>query len=262
VSVSLQDRVSAPAALISWKSASLVLIAATAIVGFAIAAGVGATAAFDVWSRFDEPRAFAAGEVSALLTARVAVSLFAFQSVTILSVFAVNAFFNRAGGSCLPFGMPAGGVKTLVLAVFALLAFTTAYGALIYAIDKDALRQDLQPFADMMKSRTWWLVLIAAGIGAPLAEECLFRGLLFGTLKRTSLGFIGAALITAVMWAMLHANYSIYGLVAITLIGVYLAFVRERTGTLLTPIVCHGFYNSLIVLILAFAPDSSLVTGG
>lgn len=258
----MEDRVSAPAAFMSWKSASLVLAVAAAIVGLAIAAGIGATAVFDSWSRFDEPRAFAAGEVSALLTARVAVSLFAFQGVTVLLVFVANAFLTRGGGSFLPFGMPAGGVKTLALAVLALIVFTTAYGALIYAFDKDALRHDMQPFADMMKSRTWWLVLIAAGIGAPFAEECLFRGLLFGAMKRTSLGFIGAALVTAVMWAVLHANYSIYGLVAITLIGVYLAFVRERTGTLVTPIVCHGFYNSLIVLILAFAPNGSLVTGG
>jgi hypothetical protein len=29
----------------------------------------------------------------------------------------------------------------------------------------------------------------------------------------------------------------------------------------LTPIVCHGAYNSLIVLVLAFAPNSSLVSG-
>jgi membrane protease YdiL (CAAX protease family) len=63
------------------------------------------------------------------------------------------------------------------------------------------------------------------------------------------------------MWALLHANYSIYGLAAITLIGIYLALIRERTKTLLTPIVCHGAYNSLIVLVLAFAPNSSLVSG-
>jgi membrane protease YdiL (CAAX protease family) len=63
------------------------------------------------------------------------------------------------------------------------------------------------------------------------------------------------------MWALLHAHYSVYGIAAITLIGIYLALVREKTGTLLTPIVCHGVYNSLIVLILAFAPNSSAVTG-
>ena len=54
--------------------------------------------------------------------------------------------------------------------------------------------------------------------------------------------------------------WSVY-VAAITLIGIYLALVREKTGTLLVPIVCHGVYNSMIVLMLAFAPDSSVVTG-
>jgi membrane protease YdiL (CAAX protease family) len=135
------------------------------------------------------------------------------------------------------------------------------YGSLIFALDREAFRNDMSPFAELMKARTWWLVLIAAGIGAPIAEECLFRGLLFGTLRRTPLGIGGAAAVSAILWALLHANYSIYGVTAITLIGIYLALVRERTGSLLTPIVCHGAYNSLIVLVLAFAPNSSLVTG-
>jgi hypothetical protein len=37
--------------------------------------------------------------------------------------------------------------------------------------------------------------------------------------------------------------------------------LRQRTGPLLTPIVCHSAYNSLNVLILAFAPNSWIVTG-
>ena len=54
-----------------WSSAVLVLAVALAIVLLATAAGFGAAAAFDAWARIDEPRAFAAGEIPALLTARV-----------------------------------------------------------------------------------------------------------------------------------------------------------------------------------------------
>ena len=128
------------------------------------------------------------------------------------------------------------------------------------AFDKNALRHDMQPFAEMMKSRTWWLVLIAAGIGAPLAEECLFRGLLYGALRRTPFGFTGAA-----ARHRRHVGGAARQLFDLRpgrdhAIGLYLALLRERTGTLLTPIVCHGAYNSLIVLVLAFAPDGSLVS--
>lgn len=232
-----------------------------AIIALGTLAGFGASDAFDSWSRIDQPRAFAAGEVQALLTARVAISLFAFQLVTILLVVVASLALDRSSGPFLRFGMPRGGFRTLALAALGLMVLAFAYGGFVFALDKSAFHQDINPFADLMKARSWWLVLIAAGIGAPIAEECLFRGLLYGALRRTPLGIAGAAAATAIMWALLHANYSIYGLAAITLIGIYLALIRERTKTLLTPIVCHGAYNSLIVLVLAFAPNSSLVSG-
>ena len=245
----------------TWSSAALVLAVALAIVLIAAAAGFGAAAAFDAWARIDEPRAFAAGEIPALLTARVSFSLVAFQCITVLLVFVANVRLRLPDTWFIRFGMPRGGITTLFIAVLTLLALAAIYGGLIYAFDKEAFGHDIGSFAELTKSRTWWLLLLAAGVGAPLAEECLFRGLLYGALRRTPFGLAGAALVTAVMWALLHANYSVYGLVAITLIGLYLALLRERTGTLLTPIVCHGAYNSLIVLALAFAPDSFLSVG-
>lgn len=261
VAVSVEDQASAPDATLSWKSVVLVLAATAAIIVSGMLAGFGATALFDVWARTEEPRAFAAGEPEALQTARVAVSLFGFQLATVVLVLLANALFTRRGESFVRFSAPRGGLKTFVLATLALIALAFLYGAVVFALDRDAFRQDISPFADLMKAQTWWLVLIAAGIGAPIAEECLFRGLVYGALRRSSLGIGGAAAASAIMWALLHAHYSVYGIAAITLIGIYLALVREKTGTLLTPIVCHGVYNSLIVLILAFAPNSSAVTG-
>jgi hypothetical protein len=235
---------------------------AVAIIFVASFAGYAAARLFDAWSGAHEARAFAAGEPEALFTGRVAISLFAFQIVTIVSVLVVNALWRRfAGTTFLRFGMPPGGIKTLSLAVVVLVSLATLFAGLVFALDPNALRHDLQPFAEMMQSRTWWLILIAAGIGAPLAEELLFRGLIFGALRRSPLGFAGAAVITAASWALLHANYSVYGLAAIAFIGVYLAWLRERTGSLLTPMVCHGAYNSLIILLMAFAPSTSLATG-
>lgn len=244
-----------------WKSAWLALAAAVAIVVLATAAGFAATAVFDIWARIDEPRAYAAGEVEALMTARVAASLFAFQIVAVLLVFAADARLRRLGRPFLSFAMPEGGLRAFLVAVLALIVLALVYASLVYGVDRAAFQHDLGPFAVMMQSRAWWLILIAAGIGAPLAEECLFRGMLYGSLRRSPVGLYGAAIVTAVLWALLHANYSVYGLVAITLIGLYLAYVRERTGSLLTSIVCHGAYNSLIVLMLAFAPGNALVAG-
>jgi membrane protease YdiL (CAAX protease family) len=245
----------------SWANAAFALAVAMAIVLLATVAGFGAAAVFDALTQADAPRAFAAGEKAALLTARVSTSLIAFQCVTLLSVLIANARLRLPGVPFLRFGMPQGGIRTVVIAAVGHVAFAGLYGWLVFTLDNEAFGHDMAPFAELMKSRTWWFLWLAAGIGAPLAEECLFRGFLYGALRRTRVAAFGAALITAVTWAALHANYSVYGLLAITIIGLYLAFLRERTGTLLTPIVCHSAYNSLIVLTLAFAPNSWIVTG-
>lgn len=246
----------------TWKGVFATAALAVVIVFLATKAGYGAAWLFDEWAQIHEPRAFAAGELEALLTGRVASSLFAFQLVTVISVLLADAYRRRATGtSALSFAMPRGGIGTLALAVVALVSLATCFASLVFVYNPDALRHDLQPFSEMMRSRTWWLILLAAGIGAPLAEELLFRGLIFGALRRSPLGFAGATLISAVSWASLHVNYSLYGLGAIVLIGLYLGWLRERTGSLLTPIVCHGAYNSLIILLMVLAPGSSLTTG-
>jgi membrane protease YdiL (CAAX protease family) len=231
----------------------LVLAVAIAIVLLATMAGFAAASLFDIWSHADEPRAFAAGEATALLTARVSASLGAFQGVTMLLVLASNT--RLPGNTLLRFDIPAGGLRTIAIAVLILLAAAGVYGGLIYTFDRWALEHDMATFAELMKSRNWWLLVLVAGVGAPVTEECLFRGLLYGTLRQSPLGAIGAAVLTAVMWAMLHTSYSVYGIIAIMLIGLYLAYVRERTGSLLTPMICHGAYNSAIALTLALSPD-------
>lgn len=244
-----------------WTRVWLVSAVVLVIVLLATAAGFAAAAAFDAWTAANEPRAFAAGEATALLTARISASLGAFQGVTVLLVLATNARLPGES-SFLRFNVPAGGARTIVLAVLILLAAAGLYGSLLYVFDRWALDHDMATFAELMKSRNWWLLLLAAGVGAPLAEECLFRGLLYGALRQSPLGAIGAAVTTAVTWAMLHTSYSVYGIVAILLIGLYLAYLRERTGSLLTPIICHGAYNSVIAITLAFSPDSFLSPPG
>ncbi len=50
----------------------------------------------------------------------------------------------------------------------------------------------------------FWLAVPAVAIGAPLAEELVFRGQLFAALARSRAGFSGATLITSALWSLLH----------------------------------------------------------
>lgn len=113
---------------------------------------------------------------------------------------------------------------------------------------------DLKPFAKMIGSDSWWLTLLAVGVGAPLSEELLFRGFLFSALARTRLGVPGASLLTTAAWAALHGNYSAFGVFEVGVIGLFLSWLLWRTGSLWVPIFCHAVYNSALTALLAFVP--------
>lgn len=91
---------------------------------------------------------------------------------------------------------------------------------------------------------------VMAGVVAPIGEEAAFRGLLFPWLRdRTGLWL--AALLSAFAFAILH---SILVLVpALLVVGIALAVVYHRSGSLWPVIVMHGLFNAIMVALLYIA---------
>lgn len=91
---------------------------------------------------------------------------------------------------------------------------------------------------------------LMAVVLAPLSEELLFRGaMLHGFMQRWS-GGVSVAL-TALLFAALHigpAQPYWPGVVNVAVIGVVLALLRIRTGSLLPGVIAHAVYNSVAVL--------------
>jgi membrane protease YdiL (CAAX protease family) len=85
----------------------------------------------------------------------------------------------------------------------------------------------------------WFAVIIAA----PFFEEILFRGFLFEGLRHSSLGFVGAAIVTSALWASIHLQYALYEIVIIFLVGLLLAYAKAKTGSLYIPIAMHSLMN-------------------
>jgi membrane protease YdiL (CAAX protease family) len=87
---------------------------------------------------------------------------------------------------------------------------------------------------------------LAADVGlvAPLFEEILFRGLIYGTL-RIRLPAPAAIPLSALSFAVLHA-YSPVALVAVAWSGCVWAYAYERSGSLLPSFASHAFNNSWI----------------
>jgi membrane protease YdiL (CAAX protease family) len=95
-------------------------------------------------------------------------------------------------------------------------------------------------------------IYIAACLLAPAVEETMFRGALYGHLRRR-LGPIFSAVVVSFLFAAIHPQ----GWAAIPLlgsIGFVLAMIREWRGTLLASMAAHGLNNAfgvtLVVLIM------------
>jgi membrane protease YdiL (CAAX protease family) len=74
----------------------------------------------------------------------------------------------------------------------------------------------------------------------PVAEEVLFRGVLYGWLRQKR-GIAASALISAAVFALAHANPQVA--VQIFFIGAALAYLYERSGSLIPAMVTHMTIN-------------------
>jgi len=87
-----------------------------------------------------------------------------------------------------------------------------------------------------------WLVALAI-VAAPVFEEFIFRGLIFGGLRR-SLGVVAATLASAAIFAIVHPPASV---IPVFVMGVCAALVYERTRMLAAPMVLHAIYNAAVL---------------
>jgi uncharacterized protein len=135
-----------------------------------------------------------------------------------------------------------------------MLVVLAAFNVVLWGLFGHDLLADIRIFAGPVRSDVWLLAWLAVGLGAPVAEELLFRGFLLSALAPTRLGFSGAALICNTLWTLLHAGYSAAGVLEVFLIGALFSWIVWWTGSVRVAIFCHALYNSLLVLLLRFAP--------
>jgi membrane protease YdiL (CAAX protease family) len=99
-------------------------------------------------------------------------------------------------------------------------------------------------------------MLLYGGFLVPIAEEMLFRGLLFRWLRQR-MDFWGAALISSAIFGVAHLRPD--QIVIAALLGLVMAWLYERSRTLVPAILMHQTYNSLGLMMqfayVWFAPE-------
>ncbi len=158
--------------------------------------------------------------------------------------------FNRNNtGRCLLLGLGTGLGLVLIAMVLAWLTsvLLQAFGdqvepqKLVTLIAKEAAKPN-------QTAALFFFVVMAVAF-APVAEELLFRGILYPALKQIGHPCV-AAIGTALLFALFHVNLLTFA--SLTVIALVLTALYEYTDNLLAPITAHAVFNaSNLVLLLS-----------
>jgi hypothetical protein len=150
------------------------------------------------------------------------------------------------------------GWQYLVFGVVTVLALIVLQQILLYVTAQFG-GTSADPMSDLEKLRelfqfdepaTVVLMVLLAVVLAPLAEEFVFRGMLFAAFQKTRLGPIGSAILLSALWSVMHWGYSSQNLVALFCLGLLFAYIVWRTGSLWPAVVGHAANNLVAVAAL------------
>jgi membrane protease YdiL (CAAX protease family) len=197
----------------------------------------------------DAPRPEAPRLLGDATAARVA-WVYGIASASLFSVIAVVAtrqrlrvFIERTGLDRFDFDrlwVPAGAVAVMYLVVGLYTQAADALGWEVLVPAGSSLDTTLRDPAALA------LYGITTVIFAPLGEELFYRGLAFSGLA--AWGFLPAALISSAIFAISHFDAG--SLIPFTALGMVMAWLYWRSGSLWDAIVFHCLFNSLTFILL------------
>lgn len=115
--------------------------------------------------------------------------------------------------------------------------------------------QTYQQVADHQYGVVFGIGLLLYGLVSPLAEEILFRGVIYNRMRRY-FGPIVGIVASGLFFGVFHGNLvqGVYG----TVMGILIAYMYERSGKFITPFLFHAAAN-LAVYITAHVPQAQAV---
>lgn len=177
---------------------------------------------------------------------------------------AVAISMSRGNGPVIDFGLP-GSSSELLGQVRSGLAWggVAVVGGLLLALMllSNIAYEDQTPVGNVAGIAVGWKIVLAVWIliGAPICEEMMFRGMLWGALeKRTRpmpMAWLGnrwvVLVITAVMFAIWHREW--WRFVVLLWGGLAIGIARMRTGSILASTTAHSMNNTLPALVILLA---------
>ncbi len=119
--------------------------------------------------------------------------------------------------------------------------------------DPEWLYRGEKPPAYMSAAAFGPMMIMSVVVLAPLVEEVAFRGVALGCLLARGWPPLHAALLTSTLFTVLHFQYVPLALIPVFLIGMFLAWLRIRSGSMAAPVLAHMAANGITLLMFSLS---------
>jgi membrane protease YdiL (CAAX protease family) len=152
----------------------------------------------------------------------------------------------------------------LLLAPAGFIIYIFGSGLIMYALTQwvpgfDAAQQQNIGFHNLVKNYELVLAFVTLVLIAPLAEETLFRGYLYGKLRK-SVPIWAAMLATSALFGFLHGQWNVG--IDVFILSLVMCTLREITGSIWAGVMVHMIKNGVAFFILFIYPILSHTIGG
>ena len=135
-------------------------------------------------------------------------------------------------------------LRFLTIGIAGIFLIIGATDALLFATGR-AVVSPFQVISYTSAAAEGWLLpmWIATVLVAPAGEEIMFRGYLFRGFVRSGRSAWPAIVVISLLWAGPHQQYDWTGIAEIFVAGLFLGWVRWRSGSTLLTFFLHALFN-------------------
>ncbi len=102
--------------------------------------------------------------------------------------------------------------------------------------------QDLG-LATMRSSLELGLTFVTLVVVGPFIEELVFRGYLYGWLRKCGIGFWPTTLVVSALFGLVHLQWNVA--LDVFVLSIVMCYAREKTGSIWASVIIHALKNAI-----------------